>query len=164
MAGPILYSTNPWFATNIAMKYRSGVHFAWVCECFDPASAGASSVTAMIAPSSNPCRIYRTLREEYKAEEEHSPLIKGFRKTFVRLANDWAATGGITDAHRDEIIASVRAKSWRIWRPVLYVIPRNPIETAGRLVSVPRSSRAGYGSELQIKDLHRDEFDILELD
>jgi hypothetical protein len=26
MPGPVLYSANPWFATNIAHKYRNGIH------------------------------------------------------------------------------------------------------------------------------------------
>ena len=37
MPGPVLYSTNPWFATEIASKYRGGNYFAWVSEYFDGA-------------------------------------------------------------------------------------------------------------------------------
>lgn len=163
MPGPILYSTNPWFATDIATRYRGGTHFAWVCEYFDTATAPAGSAAAMIAPTSNPRRIYRNLFEEYKAEEGHSPEVKRYKKTFTLLARKWFADGSITKDQQDEIIASVRATSWRIWRPVLYVIPRAPIEATGRLISVPRSDRASYGPEQQIVDLHPDEFDIIEV-
>jgi hypothetical protein len=96
-------------------------------------------------------------------EDEHSDLIKGYRKTFSRLAKAWAADGSITDDQRDEIIATVKSRSWRIWRPVLYVIPRVNIEGTGRLRSVKRPDRASYGPELQVVDLERHEFDIIEL-
>ncbi len=163
MPGPILYSANPWFATDVASKYRGGIHFAWVCECFDTATAPVGSAAAMIAPTSSPRRIYRNLSEEYKAQDEHSSEIQRYKKTFSRLAKKWFADGSITQDQRDEMIASVRATSWRIWKPVLYVIPRAPIEAAGRLISVPRQDRAGYGPEQQILDLRQDEFDIIEV-
>jgi hypothetical protein len=163
MPGPILYSANPWFATEVATQYRDGIHFAWVCECFDTEKALGGSAAAMIAPTSNPRRIYRNLFEEYKAQEEHSLEIKRYKKTFTRLAKIWRDEGSITKPQCDEIIASVRARSWIIWKPVLYVIPRAPIEAAGRLISVPRADRAGYGPEQQIIDLRPDEFDIIEL-
>ena len=164
MNGPILYSTNPWFATDIAERYRGGIYFAWVCECFDTATVRPGSAAALIAPSSNPRRIYRLLAEECGAEEGHSPTIKGHKKTFCRLAKEWLADGSLTKEQYDEILASARAPSWRIWRPVLYVIPREPIEMAGRLISVPRPARAGYGPELQVQALRRHEFDIIELE
>lgn len=163
MPGPILYSVNPWFATEVARKYRGGIHFAWVCECFDTTKADAGSAASMIAPSSNPSRIYRLLAEECAAEEGHSANIKGYRKTFSRLAKDWLADGTLTELQYDEMIASVRAPSWRIWRPILYIIPRQPIESARRLHSVARNARAGYGPELQIVDLALHEFDTIEL-
>ena len=93
--GPILYSTNPWFATDIAERYRGGSYFAWVCECFDTATAPAGSAAALIAPSSNPRRIYGLLAEECAAEEAHSPTIKGHKKTFSRLAREWVADGSL---------------------------------------------------------------------
>lgn len=163
MPGPILYSANPWFATDVASKYRRGIHFAWVCECFDITTAPVGSAAAMIAPTSSPCRIYRNLSEEYKAQDEHSSEIQRYKKTFSRLAKKWFVDGSITQDQRDEIIASVRATSWRIWKPVLYIIPRAPIEAASRLISVPRPARAGYGPEQQILDLRQDEFDIIEV-
>lgn len=161
LPGPVLYSTNPWFATDIAERYRDGVYFAWVCECYDASTALAGSTAALIAPSSNPRRIYRLLSEECAGEEGHSPTIKGHKKTFTRLAKEWLADGSLTKDQYDEILASIRAPSWRIWRPVLYVIPRAPV--AHRLVEVRRPGRAGFGPELQIPDLRRDEFDIIEL-
>ena len=59
-------------------------------------------------------------------------------------------------------MTSRKSPSWKIWRPVLYVIPREKIETSGRLKTVPHKNRAAFGTELQITDLHTDEFDIIE--
>jgi hypothetical protein len=78
------------------------------------------------------------------------------------LAATWLAAGEITKDQHDEIVAQVRAVSWRIWRPAVYLIPRGPIDAASRLHRVPPKHRAAYGVELQIHDLHTDEFDIIE--
>src|ERR1051326_8139713 len=162
MPGPILYSTNPWFATDVAVRYRNGVHFAWVCECFDASKAAAGSAAAMIAPSSSPKEIYENLSKEREREDRHGPLIIGYRKKFKSLARTWWANGEITEAQRDEIVATAQSPAWNHWRPVLYIIPRASIDDA-RIVSVPHKQRAGYGPELQIADLKPEEFDIVEL-
>lgn len=163
MAGAILYSTNPWFAVDVATRYRGGRFFAWVSEYFDARSAPPGSAAALIAPSSTPCRIYRTLLEDTTHQDQHSALIKDYKKKFSRLAKDWLSDGSLTRDQHDEIIASLRGPTWTVWRPVLYVIPRNVVESTGRLISVPRPSRAAHGPELQVRDLRRDEFDIIEL-
>jgi hypothetical protein len=164
MHGPVLYSANPWFSTDIAARYRGGVTFAWVCEYYDARKAPAGSAAALIAPSSNPWRIHRDLAEDYRRFDQHSALIRGYRKTFARLAKGWLGTGDLTMDQYSEITAAIRGKAWNIWRPVLYVIPRAPIETSGRLLSVPYTLRAAYGPELQIVDLRREEFDWIELE
>jgi hypothetical protein len=78
------------------------------------------------------------------------------------MAKIWLGANEISKEHYDEIAATVKSRSWQIWRPVLYVIPRSAIAPA-RIISVPRVDRAGYGPELQIVDLQRHEFDIIEL-
>jgi len=162
MGGPVFYSTNPWFATEVANKYRGGVHFAWVCECFDSSKAAAGTAAALIAPSSNPKRIYDTLYEDCKKEDRHSALIKGYKRKFRLLGRAWAGDKSISDEQCEDIIATVNSRSWKIWRPVLYVIPRAGID-AGRIQSVRVPDRAAYGPELQIADLRAEEFDIIEL-
>lgn len=163
MAGVILYSANPWFAVDLATRYRGNMFFAWVSEYFDAKSAPPGSAAALVAPSSTPCRIYRTLLEDATAQDDHSALIGGYRKKFALLARQWLSAGLLSKDQHDEIIASVRGRTWTIWRPVLYVIPRQVVESTGRLTPVPRRMRGGYGPELQVSDLHRDEFDIVEL-
>ena len=122
MDGGIFCSTNPWFATEIANKYRGGLHFAWVC--FDSSKAAAGSAAALIAPSSNPKRIYETLYEDCRSEDRHSALIRGYKQKFRRLARQWAGENSISENQYGEIIATVNSTSFRIWRPILYVIPR----------------------------------------
>jgi hypothetical protein len=111
---------------------------------------------------SNPRKIYEDLWYEYKNQEEHSRVIKDLKKTFRRLAKNWLAEGEITDEQYAEIIASIHAPSWRIWKPVLYVIPRASMDPR-RIIEVKRPDRAGYGPEFQIVDLKRHEFDIIDL-
>lgn len=163
MAGPILYSASPWYSSEVAVKYRGGKFFAWVCEFFDSErDAPACSAGSLIAPSSNPRKIYEDLLHEYKAQEEHSRIIRDHKKTFRLLAKKWLASGEIGQDQFDEIIASVNARSWRIWKPMLYIIPKNGLDP-NRVVEIQRRDRAGYGPEYQICDLERHEFDIVDL-
>jgi hypothetical protein len=116
----------------------------------------------MIGVSSIPKQIYFRLHQDVRTEDKHSALIKGYKKKFRRLAKMWLGERSITSDQHDEIIASVNSTSWRIWRPVLYVIPRQNIHPL-RIVPVTRPGRAAYGPELQIVDLQRHEFDIIEI-
>jgi hypothetical protein len=162
MAGPILYSTNPWIAHEIAKKYRGGVHFCWVSEYFDASTAPPGSAGAAIAPSSNPKGIYEMLWDDVRGEDNHSSLIKGYKKTFKRLSLNWLAENSITSAQQKEIVATVCSNSWKIWRPTLYAIAKDRIDPA-RIFSVEHKQRAAYGPELQIRDLVVGEFDVIEL-
>lgn len=162
MANAILYSANPWFATEVASKYRGGNHFAWVCEYFDIDHAPPGSPGALVAPSSNPRKIYDDLLQECNAEEGHSRIIRDHKKTFRRLGKQWLGAGEINQDQFEEIIASVNATSWKIWRPVLYVIPRAAIDP-NRIETVQRKDRAAYGPEFQIVNLRREEFDVVDL-
>jgi hypothetical protein len=159
----ILYSANPWFATEVASRYRGGRYFAWVCEFFDSErEAPQGSAGTLIAPSSNPRRIYEDLLRDYSAQDEHSRIVRDHRKTFTRLAKEWLGSGDLTKSQYEEIVASVRAPSWRIWKPVLYIIPQAAIDPS-RIIEVQRRERAGYGPEHKIVDLRRHEFDIVDL-
>lgn len=163
MAGPVLYSTNPWVAHEIGRRYRNSTFFVWCSEYFDPTFAPPGSAQAAVAPSSSPRGIYDTLFDDVAREDTHSALIKGYRKTFKRLAAEWVADGSITPAQQSEIVATVTSKSWKIWRPVLYVIGRGQVLPADRIKHVPHRARAAYGPEMQIHDLKPSEFDLIEL-
>jgi hypothetical protein len=162
LPGVVLYSTNPWIAHDIAMRFLGGKHYVWCSEYYDPRVAGAASSAAAIAPSSCPKSIYDALHADFVGEDTHSSLVKGYRKTFKRLARECLASGTLTKPQHDEIVATVNSNSFRIWRPVLYIIPKLPIKQAGRLIAVPHDRRAAYGPEWQISDLMPTEFDVIE--
>jgi hypothetical protein len=162
LTGPVLYSTNPWITYDIVTRYRKGNFFVWCSEYFDSSSAIGSSAARAIAPSSCPKEIYIQLQKAWENEDRHNALVKGYITTFKRLAKAWAADGSITKGQSEEIVGTVNSGSFKIWRPTLYVIPKSPIVTAGRLISVPPKKRAAYGPELQIYDLQQHEFDIIE--
>jgi hypothetical protein len=163
MAGPVYYSANPWIATDIARRYRGGTHFAWVSEYYDPTTAPAGTAAAAIAPSSSPKNIYEMLWHDCEKEDTHSALINGYKKTFRRLAAEWVADKSISTTERDEILANITSRSWKIWRPVLYVIAKDLVLPTSRIRPVSRKHRAAYGPELQIVDLKSHEFDVIEV-
>lgn len=162
MAGPVIYSTNSWLSHDIAMQLRGGKHYVWCSEYYDPSTAPAASAGTAIASSSTPRAIFETLKAACDTEDSNCFLIKNYRKKFKQLATGWLADATLTRVQYDELIAQLKAPSWRIWRPLLYVIPRHPIVAAGRLESVPRKERAAHGPELRIVDLASSEFDIIE--
>lgn len=161
MAGPVLYSTNPWIAHQLTKEYLNGIHYVWCSEYFDPAMAPPGSVCSAIAPSSSPKGIFEALKRDCDNEDTHSALIKNYRKTFKRLAKNWLADSTIGKSDHEEILARLKSNSWKIWRPVLYVIPRENIDKGNRLIKVPLKYRASIGPELQIHDLALHEFDII---
>jgi hypothetical protein len=163
MPGPVLYSANPWIAHQLALQYLNGVHFAWCSECYDPNSEAPTSAAAAIAPSSSPAGIIARLKADCHGEDIHSDMIVRYRKTLKRLATGWRGNGTISDANLEEIRAVLKSSSWKMWHPLLYVIPRKPIEDAGRLIAVPHAKRASFGPEYQITDLKPDEFDIIRM-
>jgi hypothetical protein len=162
MAGPILYSTNPFMSYDICRTYRGGIHNIWCSEVFDPTNQATLTRGAMVAPTSSPCALARSLAHEVINEDRHSANIKRYQKTFRRLATSWAASGDISDAQCQDIKDLTSQQSYRIWRPLVYIIPRAPLQSAGRLQEVPVKQRAGHGPEYRIFDLRTDEFDVME--
>lgn len=148
-----LYSTNPKYSHEIAVKYLNGKHHVWCSDAYNPIGA----------PSSSPKEIYRMLEADCEHEDTHSSRIKGYKRTLRRLAIDWSTRGIITDQDKDEIIATINSKSWKIWRPQLYIIYRIDLDRNGRLIPVPANQRAAHGDEWKIIDLDTNEFEILEV-
>lgn len=147
-----LYSTNPMYSHELACKYLNCRHLVWCSEEYNPIGA----------PSSSPKRIYDSLYEECDHEDTHSSLIRGYKRTIRRLAMSWYSTGTINEDQKDEILATVNSQSWRIWRPILYIIYKPNIINAGRLIRVPAPDRAAHRDEWKIEDLDSSEFEIFE--
>lgn len=162
MSSLLLYSTNPWITYEIVQKYRAGKYYVWCSEYYDPRTAAAATSAAMIAPSSSPKGIFDTLANDCHHEDSHSFLIQQYKKTFKRLAKSWYSKGEIDQKQMQEIIATVNSKSWNIWRPVLFLIPRAKILPTSRIIPVSAQYRAAYGQEFQILDLDSTEFEMIE--
>ncbi len=76
------------------------------------------------------------------------------------LAGAWREAGEIGEEDRDEIVAMVGSATILDWRPLIYVIPFEPV--AARVKNVPRAKRASQEPEFIIEDLARSEFEIIE--
>jgi hypothetical protein len=163
LAGPILYSTNPFFSIDVARRYRGERFYAWCSEVFSEGQQAGNAPSSMVAASSDPMTIYEQLHRAVSSEDRNDKRIQGYKKTFRRLASAWLDGGEITQEQHDEIKAACNQTRWRMRRPLLYVIPRAPVEAAGRLQLVPVNRRAGPGNEFIIPDLAPPEFDIIEL-
>lgn len=165
MAGPVLYSTNPRFTEIVCDQHRGGRYgLLWCSEFFDPGSHGSHSPAALIPPSSSPKPLYYDVLNAVRKSDDGNNKLKAYRKTFVWLARNWLSKGEITRFQHDEIVALVRKHRFAIWEPRLLVIPREPLESSGRLQPVPAHKRAGVGMEFQVFDLLRGEFDIIILE
>jgi hypothetical protein len=162
LAGPILYSTNPFISLDICRVFRNDFHRVWCSEVFDPTTLATNTRGAMVAPSSSPCALANSLLAEMEMEDRHSAHRKRYRKVFRRLAATWAADGSLTAAQAQDVRDMVKQVSFRIWKPFVYIIPREPIEAMERLEMVPVSQRAGHGPEFRIADLKGREFDVME--
>lgn len=161
MGSLYLYSTNPWYAHELSQKHLGGKCLVWCSDNYDPTAAAALSAAALTAPSSSPKGIYDILYSDCEHEEKNSGLIKKYKKTFKKLALSWHMQGIITPQDKDEILATINSHTWNIWKPLLYIIYRPPIESAGRLIQVNIGARAAYGNEWKIADLDKSEFEIL---
>jgi hypothetical protein len=163
MSGPVLYSTNPYFSIEVAQRYRGASFYAWCSEVFALGQQAGLAPASRVGASSDPMTIYEQLAAAVESEDRHDSRIAGYKKKFPRLADVWLANGEITQDQRDEIRAACKQHSWKMWRPLLFVIPRGPIEASGRLTLVPTSKRAAHGAEFIVSDLKPAEFDIIEL-
>ncbi|MDQ2732289.1 MAG: hypothetical protein M3Y56_11565 [Armatimonadota bacterium] len=118
-------------------------------------------MAARVGRSSNPSDIYNQWASVVKSQDSHDRELIAQKDTLIRLATDWSLAGEITALVRDEIIFLVQNAGWHDWRPLIYVIPRAPVEP--RLQVVPIAQRAGFGVEYIISDLQGSEFDVIEV-
>jgi hypothetical protein len=161
MPPPLLYSTNVFLKFLIQQKFRNDEHYVWCSESFDATTGARYSAGSMIAPSSNPAEIYRQLKLDIQNHDRHSYKINAQRASLTSLAIDWETSGAISSDIKAEIVFMVTNATFDDWRPLLYIIPRNLVET--RLKAVPIHKRASFGDEFIVEDLRRDEFDVIEL-
>ena len=154
----LLYSTNTLLSYAIAERFYGGVHHAWCSPVFD---GKTTAVHINIPPTSSPSGLYRQLWEETSRGEMHSDAIPRIQEGIQRGAAAKLDTGVIDAAQHQEIIGMINRASLREFRPVLYIIPYDRVET---LVSdVPVYERAHPLSvEFKVTALPRDSFDLIE--
>jgi hypothetical protein len=156
----ILWSTNTLMKNRIQQRFFSDRHYVWCSPTFEAAAVGRYTLGFGQPPSSDPCTIYRQLREAVSKRDEHDPKIQAQKATLKALAVEMAKDRKISDDARDEIIALLNASQIADWRPLIYVIPYTPV--AARVEAVARSMRASHEPEYIIRDLAVYEFDIIE--
>lgn len=160
MRGTVLYSINVFLKFFIEQEYRHDVHYAWCSDVFDSRKAPAYSRSAQVPPTSNPVDIYRDLQDAVRKTDQHNAKITAQKTSLKALAIRWEGAGEISTSEKDEIIVMVDTASFDLWRPLLYVIPYEPVKL--RVSLVPVAERAGFGNEYIIADLQRTDFDMIE--
>jgi hypothetical protein len=117
---------------------------------------------SLAPPSSNPADIYRQLKEEVSRGDTHGSKITAVRTVLVALATQWLSDGEVTSEEAADITYLADKAGCLAFRPLLYIIPFGVVQS--RVEPVPVDQRANpLAPEYRIKDLHRDEFDIVEL-
>lgn len=158
--GPLLYSTNSFLKLVIGERFRGDIHYVWCSEFFDGSKLASYTSGSLTAPSSDPCAIYRQLKDDVARCDRHSAKIEATKTSLQALAVRWEADGSITSDQAKEIAYMVNNASFNDWRPLIYVIPRHMVE--GRIQLVAPERRASLGVEYIVPDLRRSEFDIIE--
>ncbi len=157
----LMYSTNVFLKHYIQVNYFKDVHYVWCSEHFDSKSAAKYSIGSLVPASSNPADIYRELKRDVTSGDRHSSKIISQQASLKLLATKWENAGIITQDMKDEIYVLSDRWDFDLWRPLLYIIPRPPVEN--RLQLVPLTNRAGLGNEYILQDLKGAEFQIIEL-
>lgn len=154
----LLYSASTWLAYSIAERFY-GVHYAWCTAFYDGITAPRHF---NIPPTSSPAEIYRSLEEETRRGDLHSDAIRRNADGILRGAKAKLRAGAITAAQHRQIKKVVTNAKIPDFRPVLYVIPFDRLES--NVPEVPVSLRAHPLSlEYRVEDLRRGCFDVLEL-
>jgi hypothetical protein len=161
MAGPFLYSTNPWLKFHIAATFYAHNHYVWCADCFDGRGSFLHS-GGRYPPSSNPAEIFTNLRAAtLERPDRHNRDIEAWQLSLKMRAGDDAVSGKISSNEEKEIVYLIDAASLPDWRPLLYIVHRDAV--AGRMKQVPINKRASHVMEYVIEDLHPNEFDVIEV-
>lgn len=127
MAGLVLYSTNPWIKFHIQQRWRGDVHYVWCSEVSDSTKALPGSVHSLVPATSNPVQIYRDLADACSRGDRHNEKIRLIRRNYIARAASWVSDGSLKPEERDELVAMINSTEIRIWRPLLYIIPRQNV-------------------------------------
>jgi hypothetical protein len=158
----ILYSTNVYLKFAINERYGGGAHYVWCSECFDGTSLATAAPFGVRAGSSNPRDIYNDLKRATERQDRGHLKIAQQKSALTAQAVFWKDAGKITEDEMVELQQMIQLADFMDWRPVIYVIPRHLV--SARLEIVPPVKRAtATGVEYIVSDLHRSEFDLIEI-
>ena len=156
-----LYSTNPFLKYAIAEKYYGERHYVWCTTVFDPRTHGKYGSHASTPPSSNPCEVYRRLREDIEQGDRDSAYVHKAKQGIINGATAKLEEGVIDKEEHEAILAMVASADLSDFRPLVYVIPYDRV--VDQLVEPPSDQRAHHlSTEYVIKSLARSDFDVIE--
>jgi hypothetical protein len=144
----IYYSCCTWLAFQVNQAYYRKAHYTWCTPYFDPPSR--LNPYNSVPPTSSPKEIYWNLRREIDAGDKHSAKILQNRAGIQRGADVNLKIGYITSDAHQEILEIAAAAELRDFRPLLYVIPCEPVSQLIQPVAV--KDRAHAFSEEYIID------------
>jgi hypothetical protein len=156
----ILYSCYTWISYQINQSYYGGYHYVWCTRFFNPNSPFCRENA--VPPTSSPFEIYKNLYEEVRRGERHSAKIKQNCVGILRGADIQRRNGTLQEsAHRD-ISSIVSEAQIGDFRPLIFVIPFEPISERLKQVSIKDRAHP-LSQEFIVERLGRHEFDIIEL-
>lgn len=115
-----------------------------------------------IPPSSSPHKIYSAYLDDINGGDLHSDKIKNNINGLKRGAIAKLAEGAIDDDEFAKINYLIDHARIEDFRPLLYVIPRNVVETKIQKVKVDQQANP-LSEEYLIVDLKTHECDIIEI-
>lgn len=157
----LLYSINPWIIYKLTLEYRKVFH-VYVAPSFNPIETNPES--------SRPSAIHK-LYTEYALWGERSGRKTIKKVTDITQRFVFAMTGligkpdvdgrEVTQVKVDEIQKLLAKAQPEAFRPVLYLLPREPFEV--RLQDVPAARRPSEKSiEWTVYPLMEGEFEVVE--
>ncbi len=157
----IFYSTNSYLAYQINENFYNGIHFVWCSPVFDSSALAKFDIRKNIPPSSNPYKIYLSLKEDVENNDLHSSKIDSNKKGIKAGASIMLNKGLISEHEFAMIIRTVDTSSLKDYRPVLYLIPKTLVNQKLEVVDVDEKANP-LSVEYRILDLTREEFEIIE--
>ena len=157
----LYYSTNTYLAFIINQNFYNKKHYVWCSPIFDSQSLGEYDIRKRIPPSSNPSKIYISLKEDIRLNDLHSSKIEQNKRGIKAGAAHMLRNNVITEHEFGLITKMVDSSSPSDYRPLVYLIPKEFVEDKIELVDV--DSRANPLSvEYRIFNLEECEFEIIE--
>lgn len=156
-----------YYSTNTTLSFWLGQtfykhFFVWCSPVFDPATEGRYDVYSKIPPSSSPFSIYNTLHADVRSNDLHSSKIKENKSGLMKGASSYLQSGHISEIDYTRILLIIKNATIADFRPLVYIIPRLEIEDRVIEVEVDKTANP-LSIEYQIRDLKRDEFEVIEL-